>query len=320
MEVLVIGGTGFIGSNLVRHLSSAGYGVRIYRRETSSLQNLRGLAYSDIVGEVSDEGSLGRAIQGCGAIFNLAACTSSLKKYDDLRQLVNVRAAGMIARLVRKNGKARLIHISSIAAIGIPRNGEIVGETFKFNWHKDSYAYTKYLGDKEMLKEVDMGLDGVIACPGSVVGCWGMKDAQRGVFKNIATGSMALYPPGGLCLTDVDDVSKGLELCLTKGARGKRYILGGHNIPYKRYFDEIARATGGKKPWIRLPRTILPLMGMMAETVFGLLGKEPVLSRDTCEVISSNLFYSSDLAKRELGYRITDFSRIIEKAAKIIKE
>ena len=319
VNALVIGATGFIGSNLVRYLIRNDYNVRIYRRSSSSLKNLSGLNYDDMIGDILDEGSLTKAIEGCQAVFNLAACTSSLKKDNELGTLINVKAVGTIARAVRKNGHARLVHVSSIAAVGAPRRRETADEDFCFNKKIDIYAYTKYLGEQDVLKEVLLGLDAVIACPGNVVGCRGMKEIQLSTFKNIAAGKMNIYPGGGVCLTDVDDLVRGLVLCFKKGVRGKRYILGGNNVSYKRYLDEIALATGGRGPKIRLPRPMLLFMGMAAEVVFGLMGKDPFISRDTADVISSNLFYSSNLAIKELGYTITDFSETIRKAAEVLK-
>lgn len=319
MNILVIGGTGFVGNNLVRYLSSIGHDVRVYHRSNSSLKNLNGVNYTDVTGDIFDENSLCRAMEECSSVFNLVACGSSLKKDNTLRQQINVDAAGLIARVARKSGNIKLVHVSSIAAVGTPECGEVADETFKFNRHNDHYAYTKHLGELEVLKEVELGLNAVIACPGNVVGFRGMKESQLNNFRNISAGKMKVYPPGGVCLTDIDDLVKGLMLCVEKGISGKRYILGGHNVSYKKYFTEIADETGGTAPVIRLPKALLPLMGFSIEFVFGLLGKTPPVDKDTCVMISNDLFYSSALAIRDLGYLISDFNVTISKACRAIE-
>ncbi len=74
MNILVIGGTGFVGSNLVRYLNGLGHNVRVYHREDSSLKNLGGVSYTGVTGDISDENSLISAMEGCSAVYNLAAC------------------------------------------------------------------------------------------------------------------------------------------------------------------------------------------------------------------------------------------------------
>lgn len=320
MNVLVIGGTGFIGSNLVRHLVAEGQNVKIFSRKSASLKNLEGVSYTSFIGDITDEKSLFQAMEGCAVTYNLAACGSSLKKDHELRQKINVDAAGKIASAARKVGEVRLVHVSSVAAIGTPAHGEIAEETFIFNRHHDHYAYTKHLGEQVVLKEVDHGLDAVIACPGNVVGSHGMKEAQLNTFKKISERKMRVYPPGGVCVTDIDDLVKGLMLSSKKGTPGRRYILGGHNVSFKKYFSEIASATNGAPPRIRLPRSFLALMGACTEPVFHLVGKDPFVSKVTCDMVSTELFYSSELAIREIGYSISDFRDVIRKAAKAVQK
>ncbi len=320
MNVLIIGGTGFIGSNLVRHLVAEGQNVKIFSRKNASWKNLKGVSYKSFRGDITDEQNLIQAMEGCTVTYNLAACGSSLRKDQELRQKINVDAAGKIARAARKAGGVRLVHVSSVAAIGTPGHGKIADETFIFNRHHDHYAYTKHLGEQAVLEEVDHGLDAVIACPGNVVGCHGMKETQLNTFKKISERKMRIYPPGGVCVTGIDDLVKGLVLSSKKGTPGRRYILGGHNVSFKKYFSEIAAATHGAPPRICLPRTFLTLIGTCTEPVFHLLGKDPIVSKVTCDMILTDLFYSSELAERKLGYSISDFSDTIRYAAKAVQK
>lgn len=323
-RVLVLGGTGFIGSNLVRYLIHTGHEVCVYHRKESTLKNLEGLPFESIIGDLTDienlEPSLNRAMEGCQAIYNLAACGTSLKKHHRLREIVNVKAAQTVARVARQIGDLRLIHISSSAAVGFPLNNEIANEHFPFNGQMDPYAVTKRQGEQEVLKEAQKGLDAVIAIPCSTVGTHAMKTHQYHVFKNIAHRKTVIYPPGGLCLTNVHDLVRGFVLCYEKGMTGKRYILGGHNITYKQYFDEIARATHGKPPWLRLPKTLLPWLGLGVEILSNLLKKETTIDKHVGEMIAKNLYYSSEVAIKELGYSITDWRETIRITVQDLQE
>jgi len=315
-HILVTGGTGFIGSNLVRYLLKTGNDVAVYHRKESSLQNLADLSFESAIGDLADEkgriATLSKAMEGREIVFNLAVCGDSLRKHQRLREVVNVEAVRDIAKVARKLNVNRLIHISSSTAVGFPLNNEIADETFDFNGHHDHYAVTKRQGEMEILKEVEKGLDAVIAIPCSTVGAKGMKANQYNAFFNIARGKTFVYPPGGLCLTNIEDLIKGLVLCWKNGHTGHKYIFGGHNIAYKQYFDQIALFSGGKRPLIRLPKTLLPWLGLGVEVMCNFLGKENTIDKHVGKMISSNLFYSSDRAAKELGYTITDWHETIK--------
>lgn len=311
---LVIGGTGFIGSNLVRYLIEKKNEVVVYHRKDSNLRNLNGLLFNSITGDIADkesiENTLSYVMDTCDAVFNLAGCTSLLKKDHRMREILNIQAAKAIACMSRKYG-LRLIHISSSTAVGFPENNKIADENFIFNADNNHYALTKKLGEQAVLEEVKEGLDAVIAIPCSTIGHNGIKAEQFATFKSIAEGKMLIYPPGGLCLTNIDDLLRGLYLCYEKGKKGKRYILGGHNITYKQYFDEIAHVTKGKSPKIRLPKTLLPWLGLCVEVLFDFLKKEAKINRNVAMLISKKLYYSSGLAVKELGYNITGWKETI---------
>lgn len=308
---LVLGGNGFIGSNLVRYLNELGHEVIVLHRSGANVDNLRGLKYFSIDGDLTDIANLSavltEAMTDCEAVYNLAACGTSLPEHNQLRELINVEAAGIVARTARQLQIPALVHISSSAAVGFPYNGEVADEDFPFNAPENHYSVTKLRGEREVFKEVDNGLHAVVAIPCSTVGAHGMKPHQYSLFSNIARGSSKIYPPGGLCLTNVNDLVRGIVLCGQKGRSGRRYILGGNNIVYKQYFAEIAEATGGEAPIIRLPKTLLPLMGFGVEVVSKLLRRQSTIDRHVGKMICHNLFYSSGRAINELGYSITDW-------------
>lgn len=308
--VCVIGGTGFVGSNLVHYLARRGYRIRVYCRPSSSTANLAGSEHAICRGTLDDEGSLQKALEGCWLIYNLAVCGENSRSYFDERVRVNVTFPGSLARLARKGGQ-RLVHVSSTAAVGTPGPGVIADESFAFNNQHDHYAVTKLQGEQAVLREVEKGLDAVIAIPANVVGSHAMKSGQRTNFENIAKGKMKVYPSGGVSLVSVDDVARGLLLCALKGTTGQRYILGGNNVTFRQYFQAVASATHGKAPPIRLPGTLLRFAGYLVEKFSRILGKEPFITAETCRMVSASLYFSSEKARACLGYGITPLEQTI---------
>ncbi len=227
-RILIIGGTGFIGSNLVRYLIKTGNEVLVFHKKDSNLKNLEGLNFKSVIGDLTDndnfEKCIGHAMEECVAVYNLAVVDTPRRKYYSLMEDVNIKAAKFVAQIARKKGNIRLIHVSSSSAAGYSENDGVVDEKHNFNSHYDHYALTKYKGELAVLEEVDRGLDAVIAIPCSTVGAPGIKTGQFNLFSNIAKGKMRFYPPGGICLTNINDLVKGLYKCCENGISGKRYI------------------------------------------------------------------------------------------------
>ncbi|MBF0175409.1 MAG: NAD-dependent epimerase/dehydratase family protein [Magnetococcales bacterium] len=318
MRVLVFGGNGFIGANLVQWLArDPKEKVRLFHRPGAFLGHLDGLDIERVAGELTNEAQLVAAMTGCDLVFNLAGCGSNAREHIRQRVEVNVEAAARVARVVRQAG-LRLVHVSSIAAIGRPARGQIADESMAFNMESDHYALTKHQGETAVLQEHARGLDVVVASPGNVVGGFAMKAGQKSNFKAIASGRMLFYPPGGVCLTDIDDLVQGLWLCGERGKSGRRYILGGENVTFREYFREIALATRGKIPSIRLPATLLPMLGWGVETAFNVLGRNPPLTYEAADLIARFLYYSSRRAQEELGYAIGDWRQAVAKAAQAV--
>jgi len=315
--VLLIGGHGFIGSNLAFRLVAEGHEVRLLCRQGAELANLAGLPVTVFHADLNDphslETALAAAVPGCQSVFNLATSGSPLARYKAQRQRINVAAAAELAAQIRKLGGVRLVHVSSSTAVGFPFSGEVADEDFSFNAAFDHYAWTKRQGEEAVLGEVEKGLDAVIAIPCSTIGLRGMKSNQQAMVRKVMAGKSRLCPPGGLCLTDVADLVEGLLLCADKGKAGRRYILGGHNIRYSDYLGEIARAAGSAPPPLVLPRALLPLLGRMMEVVGNLTGKDVPVDRNVARMIASNLYYSSQRAETELGYRISDWRQTLQK-------
>lgn len=323
-RTLVLGGNGFIGSNLVARLNDLGQEVTVLHRPGADLGNLDGLDYRSATADLTDLAALERdlpsILKGCDTVYNLAACGTSLAEHAELRRLINIEAARIVAWSAKKAGVPTLVYISSSAAVGFPLHGELADEQFAFNAHHNHYSMTKRQGEQVVFAEANDTFKVVVAIPCSTMGSRGMKRHQLDLFTSITTGRARIYPPGGLCLTDVNDLVRGIVLCSQKGQSGQRYILGGNNITYRSYFNEIAAATGGRAPWLRLPKTLLPLMGSGVETISRLLGRENTIDRHVGRMIAANLFYSSAKAKQELGYTITDWRQSIHDTVAALRQ
>ena len=309
-RVLVTGATGFLGSRVTRLLSASGAKVRVFRRSSSDPSRLSGFPWEDAVGSFADSAALSKALEGVRAVFHLAACTSLLDADRPEREEANVSAVDSLLKALRTVPGVRLVHCSSVGAVGYSSRPEVLDERSPFDAWGVHYFETKRRAEERVLEAVAGGLDAVIVNPGTLIGT-GMKESQRRAFAAAAAGRAWAYPPGGSCFASVEDAAQGLLLTAQNGRRGERYILGGSNLSFREYFSSIARLAGFPPPRIPIPGALLPAAGWVLELLFGIMG------RDTGRLAAGFGYYSSEKALRELGYGITPLEEVL---AEILKE
>jgi len=311
-SVLITGGTGFIGSNLALRLLQLGCKVKILRRPDSDLRAIRGIDVEHIIGDVRDPASLQLAMRGCDTVFHTAAVVTFARKKGDLQHEVNVIGTRNVVDACIVTGVERLVHTSSIAAIGYPETGELATEETPFNQEQHSgYKLSKHLAEKEVIAGVARGLNAVIVNPSVVMGERDLHLHGGQLIIEIKNGRVPFYIDGGMSVVYVGDVANGHILAAQKGRRGERYILAGNNMTHKDIFRRTAKLVGGRSPFAKLPISLLRLGAAVIERLCNAIGTEPIVSSDL--VAGAGLFhwFSSEKATRELGYSITSFDEAI---------
>lgn len=311
-RALVFGATGFLGGHLVRVLAERGYRPAVFRRESSSLERLKGVRFEDIVGDLGDKDAVLSALDGRDAVFNLAAVANLLARDASARHKINTEFAANLAELMLESKRGgRLVFCSSAGAVGVSCEAKVLDENSPFTGEGIDYFRTKKAAEDAVRLRVREGLDAVIANPGTLIGPGGMKPVQAEAFRKAASSMISVYPPGGNCFTDVRDAARGMVLALEKGRPGERYLLGGTNLTFKEYFQRISRACGSRVLRFPLPARFLPAAGSLMETFTGRMGW------DTGKLAVVFGYYSSEKARRELGYEITPIDSTL---ADILKE
>ena len=129
MKALVTGGTGFLGSHIVRLLCEEGHGVRVLHRASSKLDALEGLSYESALGDVTDLESLRTACAGCDWVFHVAAVADYWRADHEWMFAVNVEGTRNVLQAADEKGVKRVIFTSSAAAVGLHPNAEPADET-----------------------------------------------------------------------------------------------------------------------------------------------------------------------------------------------
>ncbi|MCL4510794.1 MAG: SDR family oxidoreductase [Bacteroidetes bacterium] len=315
-KVFVTGANGLVGSNLCHRLTELGYDVVAMVREKSNLLGLKGFKGKIVYGDILDEKRLTELMEGADYVFNTAGLVSFDNRLRKKLFRVNVEGTRNVMNAALQAGVKKVVHTSSVAAIGIPPTGDIADEAVEYNRFKYRIVYddSKHFGEVEVRKAVERGLDAIIANPGSVMG---QRDVyfHSGVLLKILKGRRTVpYVVGGMCSVCVDDVVDGEIAALKMGRTGERYILGGENLTFKELFRQIGEVVGASAPNFYVPIWAARAAAWTLEAVSNITGKPPVLTK--AHVASATLphYFSFEKAKRELGYQPRPIKDAIRKS------
>jgi dihydroflavonol-4-reductase len=297
---LVTGASGFIGSHLARALAERGDELRVFARRSSDLSLLEDLEFERATGDVTDRRAVRRAVTGVERIFHVAGLTSLRTEHRTAVWDANVRGARLLFEEAQAAGVERVVHTSTVGAIGVAKPNGAVDEKATFNVGHLGIAYvnSKHEAELEALRAVARGLPVVIVNPSFALG----PDAPRGtsmdLVRRFLLRRIPAYVDGALNIVDVRDVAAGHLLADDKGKIGERYILSGRNFTLDRLFADLSRISGVEPPSLKVPGRL-----MLGALEAGSLARLPLPSAPD-EVRSARLWwtYRNTRAKQELGF------------------
>lgn len=300
--VCVTGGTGFLGYHLVKLLGEAGARVRVFALAPPADHPVRRFPHAEIIaGDILDPAAVRSAIAGCSVVIHTAGIVAVWG--PTLAQMWPVHVDGTRNVIAALDPGARLVHTSSVVAVGASRDGAVLNEESPFSLARMKLAYVQAKRAAEELV-LNSGRDATAVNPGYLIG---PEDFEKSVMGKLChrfwRGRAPFAPPGGLNFVDVRDVAVGHLLAAEKGKTGRRYILGGENRTYAQVFRELAAVAGMAPRWLpRIPGPVFWLGALFNEARGRLRGKEPYPSLAHARLNSRFWFYSSDRARQELGY------------------
>lgn len=302
MLACVTGGTGFVGSHVVRALREEGHPVRVLHRKRSKLRALDGLDYESALGDVTDEESMRAAFAGCGWVFHVAAVADYWRADKDWMFEVNVAGTRKVLRAARDAGVQRVIFTSSAGAVGLPDKGQLSDEGAPFNLPPETfpYGYSKVLAERVVQEAVAEGQEVVILNPTVIIGPNDL-NMISGTFITQVYQWQWLVPisSGSIAVTDVRDVAAAHLAAAQHGRSGERYILNTENYSNRAWFTLLAEVMGVAKPFLVTPDFVLPVV---ARAIDGLrrIGIHTPLDANQVRLGARNIAFNSEKARREL--------------------
>jgi dihydroflavonol-4-reductase len=272
MRVYVTGASGFVGSHVARELREQGAEVR------------------DEFVDLGDRDGLERALDGCDAVFHVAALYSFDEPARELER-VNVEGTRNVLAACAARGVRRLVHTSSSATCGPVPGRPATEEDSPPPWELSvPYKWTKLEAERLVLTS---GLDAVAVNPTTPVGEGDWRPTPTGrMIRGVALGRYRAVLDLGLNVVDVRDVARGHVLALERGRTGERYLLGGADLKLAELFAAVCDLAGRPRPRLRVPYAAVRLAALAG-----------LVNRHEARLARVPAYFSWAKAEHELGYR-----------------
>ncbi len=325
---LVTGGTGLLGSHVLFELCRSGMNVRATYRNTGRLEQVRAVfRHYDpengdrlferiewVEADVTDIPSLDAAMKDVTTVFHCAALVSFYRR--DFYRLMKINREGTanVVNCALNAGVKKLIHVSSTAAIG-SAPGKVLTEAVKWKSgeRESGYAISKHGAEKEVWRGIEEGLPAAMVNPAMIIGAGNWNESSLTLFNTIRKG-LRFVSPGANAFVDARDVAHAMILLAESGIQGERFLMIGENISFREAFEKMAGAMGVKAPSIVPKRWMANLAWRINGLLAWILGKSPVITRETTRSAYRTTVYSAEKARRVLEMEFRDMDEMVSNA------
>ncbi|HEU0033077.1 MAG TPA: NAD-dependent epimerase/dehydratase family protein [Kofleriaceae bacterium] len=317
-RVVVTGASGLLGGNLAAALVAEGHRVVATRRARTQARHLDDLAIEWVDADLSDPAALTRAFTGAAAVFHCAAAVSVKRDVTPEMTAANVTGTANVIDACVAASVGRLVHTSSVVAVGLSTDGRPCDETAAWNFDTenlvDAYAITKHQAEQLVTAAARERIDAVIVNPTYMFGPRDARPSSGKLIVDVVRRRVPGWTPGHNNFVDVRDVVRGMLAAWRTGGRGERYILSGHDMTYGDIMRTIARVAGVAPPRFQIPRPAAWLVGKWGDLVER-RGRDPLVNSTQIRYAYTDRFrFRSDKAARELGYSISPIEPAIRDA------
>jgi len=321
ITILVTGGSGLVGSELIRQLLEHGNKVRAIYNSTP-LPDFNSPSIEAVRCDILDVIKLSEVLKGIKQVYHSAAIVSFHPSEKRKLFQVNVEGTANIVNTCLEEGVDKLIHVSSVAALGRKKNNEEVSE--EMNWDGNitysAYGKSKQLGEMEVWRGTGEGLNAVVVNPSIVLGGDNWEYGSSALFKS-AYNEFPWYTTGSTGFVNAKDVAKVMILLMNSEITNERFILNGANIGYKELFSCMATGFAKKPPHKKVSPFIAGLVWRVAAIKAAFTGKSPLLTQETAATAQSNISYNTGKIRSFLpSFRFTPIEETIQETCATLKE
>jgi nucleoside-diphosphate-sugar epimerase len=319
MKVLVTGGTGFVGSHTAKALKDAGHFVRLLVRSESKaktvFQNLNTDIDEFIIGDITNNAAVTKAVTGCDAVIHTAAMVSTAEKYADEVYKTNVGGTQLVIDCSLAANVKKIIYVSSVSAL-FNVNDTVMNENSPVSTATNPYGRTKVVCEQYVRDLQAKGAPIIITYPTGVVGSHdpGLSEPHYGL--KMFVGHFTFTSSTGMQFVNVRDIANAHVAILERVEAPDRFMLGGNYYSWNELLDITKKITGRKFFYIHIPGKALRLLGKCADLFIKLTGKELPITGEGMIYASQWVYADSSKIEKELGL---EFSCREETLAEVIR-
>lgn len=319
--VLVTGASGFLGTELIKQLTAQNLKIRALKRSTSKIPDLlkENSSIEWVIADINEPEALADAFKNVTQVYHCAAFISFDPKDKPKLLKVNIEGTENIVNLCLAHN-ARLVHVSSVAALGEAKKGALITEQdfWEYNAHVHAYAISKYEAEMQVWRGIAEGLNAVIVNPSVIIGKNSGVSGSGAIFKLVKEG-LKFYTNGATGLVDVEDVANCMILLMNSEITEERFILSAENLNYKDFFTEIAHGFGIKAPAIAAKPWMLGIAWRTAKLLAFFTRKAPFLTKDAARSSFNLSYYSNQKIKNTLNLNFKSVHQSITEVCQALK-
>ncbi len=290
--ILVTGGAGLIGAELIQQLLADGNRVRaIYNRTQLNIQHEN---LEQVHCDILDVIALEHAFENIVKLYHCAGLVSFIPADESRLYKVNVEGTANIVNAAVNAGVKKMVHVSSVSAMGRIRQEEEIHEGMYWTAKTSNsiYGHSKYLGEMEVWRGVAEGLEAVVVNPVIVLGPGNWNDGSTKIFKS-AYEEFPWYTEGVSGFVDVRDVASVMLQLMESNVSGERFIISSGNHAFRDVYNNIANGFNKKPPHKKVTPFISKLVVMFGKMKQVFNGKPPLITKETAATAMAKVYFNN---------------------------
>lgn len=319
-KILVTGGTGLVGSYLIRHLLRQGHQVRALKRASSKMGLVDDIKdkVEWVEGDILDIFALEDAMKGIDNIYHCAAVVSFDPRDRQLMYQTNIEGTANVVNIALDSNIKKLVHVSSISALGRVKNFSTLSENTKWETskHNSHYSITKYESEQEVWRGIAEGLNAVIVNPSMIMGAGYWDSGTCGFFTKVWNG-LKFYPQGGTGYVDVRDVVEVMQLLMDSEINNERFVLSSADLTYKEFFNLIGQFLNKKAPSIKVNKWIGETAWRVEYIKSLLTNSRPLVTKETYHSSSKTFYFDGAKIEKAVNFSYLPIEKTIKDTCEV---
>lgn len=290
--IFVTGGSGLVGSQLIKKLAASGKKVKALYHSTKPADIYKNVEW--VQGDITDILFLEQTLQGIDQVYHCAAMVSFDPKDRKEMYETNVMGTTNMVNASLAAGIKKFLFVSSVSALGRLRQNETVNETMQWSneTSNSEYGRTKFLSEMEVWRGEGEGLETVIVNPTIILGSADWNKGSSAIFKNVYN-EFPWYTEGVTGYVDVEDVVNAMLLLMNSDIHGQKFIVSAANKTYRELFELIAQEFGKQPPHKNVTPFIAGLVWRLEAFKKIFTGNKPLLTKETAATAQVKLFFNN---------------------------